>query len=343
MAHFAELNNDNIVIRVIVINNQDIVDETGRESESKGILLCESLFGGRWVQTSINNSFRSTFAGVGMHYCSDHDVFSATPCPGEWAYLDKNGLWKAPAGINLTTGNPITDEEWKYIRGWTRHTRGFALAPAILNSNISFNQELHKNSCVTVADYSFPTFEVVVHGKSTLIEILQLQAAEGVVTGPIPMSIKKVIDLTPYAIVTEGSVPDPNWIPENGRRLGIVHPQIQARTAHELFRLIIEWGFTYTDFGNRELVAEYCHNVLRLLQMPLNVRNDLLEQVPPNVVERYILGLDPFVAQDELDDPPCPDSFTVWYSEISSNFPEKKLAEEITPIDWDTISNDYPR
>ena len=59
MAHFAELDLSNIVLRVIVVNNEDIT-VNGQESEAKGIAFCQSLFGAdtRWVQTSYNNTFR---------------------------------------------------------------------------------------------------------------------------------------------------------------------------------------------------------------------------------------------------------------------------------------------
>ena len=65
MAHFAEINDNNIVTKVIVINNE-ILLENGEESETKGIDFCESLYGHRsWVQTSYNGNIRYNFAGVG--------------------------------------------------------------------------------------------------------------------------------------------------------------------------------------------------------------------------------------------------------------------------------------
>ena len=67
MAHFAELDENNIVKRVIVVNNSDCCNENGEEKEEIGIAFCERLFGGgRWVQTSYNNNFRNRFAGKGF-------------------------------------------------------------------------------------------------------------------------------------------------------------------------------------------------------------------------------------------------------------------------------------
>ena len=66
MAHFAELNENNIVKQVIVVHNNELLDENGNESEAKGIAFCQSLFGGTWVQTSYNATMRGKFAGIGF-------------------------------------------------------------------------------------------------------------------------------------------------------------------------------------------------------------------------------------------------------------------------------------
>lgn len=75
MAHFAELDDNNIVQRVIVVNNEVLLDEDGIEQEAIGIKFCQDLLGGRWVQTSYNNNFRGTFAGIGFKYDEINDVF----------------------------------------------------------------------------------------------------------------------------------------------------------------------------------------------------------------------------------------------------------------------------
>ena len=74
MAHFAELDENNIVKRVVVINNDEIV-ENGIEIEQKGINFCELLFGGRWIQTSYNGKFRKNYAGEGYLYDVAKDAF----------------------------------------------------------------------------------------------------------------------------------------------------------------------------------------------------------------------------------------------------------------------------
>ena len=75
MAHFAELDDNNIVQRVIVVNNEVLLDENGIEQESIGAQFCQDLFEGRWIQTSYNNKFRGTFAGIGFKYDEANDVF----------------------------------------------------------------------------------------------------------------------------------------------------------------------------------------------------------------------------------------------------------------------------
>ena len=77
MAHFAELDKDNKVLRVIVISNDETHDEDGVEDETLGIAFCKSLFGEntKWVQTSYNNKIRGIYAGIGMSYDKNADIF----------------------------------------------------------------------------------------------------------------------------------------------------------------------------------------------------------------------------------------------------------------------------
>ena len=114
MAHFAELDENNIVTRVIVVHNNELIDgET--ESEVKGVGFCISLFGSsNWVQTSYNGNIRKQFAGIGYTYDDTNDVFiSPQPYPS-WI-LDDNFDWQAPIPMpeddNLYTWNEET-QSW---------------------------------------------------------------------------------------------------------------------------------------------------------------------------------------------------------------------------------------
>jgi hypothetical protein len=84
MAHFAELNGKSIVQRVVVVNNNVLLDENGNEQESLGIEFLKYLYGNTtlWVQTSYNNNFRKRFAGVGYTYNRAYDAF-IKPIPNE--------------------------------------------------------------------------------------------------------------------------------------------------------------------------------------------------------------------------------------------------------------------
>ena len=74
MAHFAQLDQNNVVLQVIVVNNNELLED-GVESEQKGIDFCKSLLGGNWLQTSYNGKIRKMYAGVGFRYVPTDDVF----------------------------------------------------------------------------------------------------------------------------------------------------------------------------------------------------------------------------------------------------------------------------
>lgn len=97
MAHFAELDENNIVLRVIVVDNKDIVDENSIEKEGIGIAFCNQLLAGRWIQTSYNNSFRKNYAGIGYTYREDLDAFVAPRPENNPSFiLNDDARWVPP-------------------------------------------------------------------------------------------------------------------------------------------------------------------------------------------------------------------------------------------------------
>lgn len=96
MAHFAELDETNTVLRVIVVNNSDIIDEDGNESESIGIKFCQDLLGGRWIQTSYNGKIRGRYAGEGMEYIEDLDIFRFKQPFPSWSWSVEENDWVPP-------------------------------------------------------------------------------------------------------------------------------------------------------------------------------------------------------------------------------------------------------
>lgn len=97
MAHFAQLDNNNIVMQVIVVHNNELL-ENGIEIEEKGIDFCKSLFGSDtyWKQTSYNGNFRKNYAGIGFSYDFQRDAF-IPPQPFPSWILDENTCrWQSP-------------------------------------------------------------------------------------------------------------------------------------------------------------------------------------------------------------------------------------------------------
>lgn len=100
MAHFAELDANNMVLRVIVVDNKDTSDAFGVEKEHIGAAFCERLLGGRWVQTSYNGKFRGGFAGIGMMYLPEHDRFVGAKPSDQHVYNPDAGEWVLPEASN---------------------------------------------------------------------------------------------------------------------------------------------------------------------------------------------------------------------------------------------------
>ena len=99
MAHFAKLDENNVVTQVIVVSNEDITDpHTGQEDEILGIAFCKKLLGGNWKQTSYNNSIRVRYAGIGYTYNAALDAF-VPPKPFEsWVLVNETADWQSPIG-----------------------------------------------------------------------------------------------------------------------------------------------------------------------------------------------------------------------------------------------------
>ena len=99
MAHFAEIDIDNIVLRVIVVANPELLDGDGVEQEQKGIDFCNSLFGGAWLQTSYNGTIRKNFAARNYIYDSERDAFISPKPFDSWVLNEETCLWEAPVAM----------------------------------------------------------------------------------------------------------------------------------------------------------------------------------------------------------------------------------------------------
>lgn len=106
MAHFAQLDENNVVLQVIVVSNKDTSDAFGVEKEHIGAAFCERLLGGRWIQTSYNGNTRKRFAGKGMIYLSEHDQFTGPAPSDDHVYDPESGEWSVPG---MENGEIIVD------------------------------------------------------------------------------------------------------------------------------------------------------------------------------------------------------------------------------------------
>ena len=96
MAHFAQLNEENLVTQVIVVANQDTADKDGVENEAIGIEFCTNLLGGNWKQTSYNGNIRKNYAGVGYKYDAALDAFIPPQPFASWTLNEETAQWEAP-------------------------------------------------------------------------------------------------------------------------------------------------------------------------------------------------------------------------------------------------------
>ena len=97
MAHFATLNESNIVTRVEVIVNAVILDGEGVEQEQLGIDFMTELYGvGNYKQTSYNDNIRKNFAGIGYTYDVTRNAFIEPQPYASWVLDEDTCRWKAP-------------------------------------------------------------------------------------------------------------------------------------------------------------------------------------------------------------------------------------------------------
>lgn len=98
MAHFAQIDYQNKVLRVSVVANEDILDDDGNESEEVGIEYLKSVHGPNtmWIQTSYNNNFRCRYAGIGLVYNVEHDVFLLPQPYPSWTLNTEIYEWESP-------------------------------------------------------------------------------------------------------------------------------------------------------------------------------------------------------------------------------------------------------
>jgi hypothetical protein len=114
MAYFAKLNTENIVEKVVSVNNSVITDNNGNEQEQLGIDFLNNLYNTSdvWKKTSYNNNIRKNFAGIGYIYDETRDAFIAPKPFNSWILNEDTCKWESPVVYpedgNLYTWNENT-------------------------------------------------------------------------------------------------------------------------------------------------------------------------------------------------------------------------------------------
>ena len=98
MAHFAQLDENNKVLQVLVVNNDCICDEHGHEHEEHGCEFFRNLFGEDtcWKQCSYNGNLRGRYPAIGSEYLPDTDVFTDEQPYPSWILNREDGTYHAP-------------------------------------------------------------------------------------------------------------------------------------------------------------------------------------------------------------------------------------------------------
>ena len=147
MAHFAQLDENNVVTQVIVVSNDDTSDSNGTETESIGVAFCQKLLGAdtNWKQTSYNSNMRGNYAGIGYTYMTNvatlgvgsTDIFISPQPHASWTISTTSATWVSPLGDapaltddQIAAGSSYTWDESAYqadtsdpkTAGWTLTT-----------------------------------------------------------------------------------------------------------------------------------------------------------------------------------------------------------------------------
>ena len=111
MAHFAKLDDNNVVLEVHCVHNNELLIN-GVEVEAKGIVFLTEWSGGytNWKQTSYNGSIRKNYAGIGYTYDSQRDAFIPPQPYASWILDEQTCQWNPPIPYP-NDGNPYTWDE----------------------------------------------------------------------------------------------------------------------------------------------------------------------------------------------------------------------------------------
>jgi hypothetical protein len=114
MAHFAKLNENNVVVDVLVVSNEDVQNLQYPESEPLGVAFLTSLTEySKWKQTSYNSNFRKNYAVINGSYDAARDAFIPVKNFPSWVLNEKTCRWDAPVRYPTDGNDYYWDESAK--------------------------------------------------------------------------------------------------------------------------------------------------------------------------------------------------------------------------------------
>jgi len=274
-----------------------------------------------------------------------------------WIWDEQTGNWTPP--IVKPNMDNIFDVDWDQSTGqWaiklkqdcSRRYRGFVLWKAVPK----ITDDFYEKACTTT-EYMSKPFESITHNTSQHEAIIRSDhnkdslKQKSINSEHVSASLYRIVkqhnmllDFTPFMLITYSEMEEDfiNSYEEGKNPLITMHPQCMAYTLQELFRLIIEWAWSYRQCGNIEPIAVHCDTLLRQLQMPLNVRKDLLDIVPDQAVSKYIKG-DIEAVTPAKNDPECPKSFSDWMASIYVKYKRRNIGDPLNLV-LDNLPEYYP-
>jgi hypothetical protein len=126
MAHYAQLDQNNNVIQVVVIDTNDTLNSQGIEDEIVGINFCKQLYGSDtiWKRTSYNNNIRVRYAGIGMIYNEELDAFIYPQPYPSWTLNKDTADWEAPIPRPELSKEELDN---KFYYEWNEDTKNWIL------------------------------------------------------------------------------------------------------------------------------------------------------------------------------------------------------------------------
>ena len=122
MAHFAEIDNNNIVQRILVVSNSNA------SNEAAGIAFCKALLGSdtNWVQTSYHHNLRFRYAAPGMKYDATNNVFYKQQPYPSWTLNTSTWEWEPPVPEPDDAGFDDEDNPTQLVQyTWDEDTRAW--------------------------------------------------------------------------------------------------------------------------------------------------------------------------------------------------------------------------